>query len=94
MCHRPDAGERAAVRGSAPAVEFQVKATFLYNFAQFIQWPPHAFAKPDAPFTICVAGDPFREELEKIISGEKLGTRPMVVRRLASGGHAAGCQML
>lgn len=86
-------GPRTSV-SQAPAAEFQLKGTFLYNFAQFVQWPSHAFPEPDAPFRICVAGDPFGAELDKIIAGENLGGRRMTARRLVPGDNAAGCQIL
>ncbi len=44
---------------AAPA-EYQVKAVFLFNFSQFMEWPPDAFPTPDTPFVIGVLGaDPF-----------------------------------
>src|SRR5436309_15415348 len=36
--------------------ELDVKAAFLYNFAQFVQWPPEAFPAVDTPFTIGILG--------------------------------------
>ena len=40
--------------------EYQIKAAFLYNFAQFTQWPTNAFAGPDKPLVIGILGaDPF-----------------------------------
>src|SRR5690349_74091 len=40
--------------------EFNIKAQYLYNFTQFIEWPPEAFPYPGAPFVIGIIGeDPF-----------------------------------
>lgn len=36
------------------ASEDQIKAAYLYQFTQFIQWPATAFATPDAEFHLCV----------------------------------------
>lgn len=42
------------------APEFKVRATLLYRFADYIQWPVGAFAGADAPVRLCVLGtDPF-----------------------------------
>ena len=71
--------------------EYQVKATFLFNFAKFIEWPSRSFKRPADPFTFCLAGDPFSGELEKIIKGESLNGRPLIVRRLGSGDPVSGC---
>ncbi|MGH8212783.1 MAG: YfiR family protein [Rhodanobacteraceae bacterium] len=64
-------------------LEYAVKATYLYKLAPFINWPPNAFASPDAPFAICVIGDdPFDDFLAHAVSGRTFGTHPFVVRRL------------
>ena len=53
------------------AIEYQVKAAFLYNFAKFVDWPPETFKRQEAPFVVGVLGnDPFSEVL--IISGDPL----------------------
>lgn len=35
---------------------WRLRAAFLYNFSQFIEWPADAFANPVAPFNICILG--------------------------------------
>jgi len=63
--------------------EYQVKAVFLFNFAQFVDWPARAFAKNDAPLVIGILGDdPFGPYLDDLVKGEKVGARPLVVRRV------------
>src|SRR2546430_3260611 len=48
---------------AAPVSEYQLKAVFLFNFAQFVEWPPAALPGDSAPFVIGVLGkDPFRSE--------------------------------
>src|SRR6185295_43487 len=37
--------------------EREVKAVFLFNFVQFVDWPMEAFAGPQAPVVIGVLGD-------------------------------------
>ena len=32
---------------SAPTPEYRLKAVFLFNFAQFVEWPASAFPEPD-----------------------------------------------
>jgi hypothetical protein len=77
-----------------PTTDYQVKAAFLYNFAQFVEWPSQAFPRTNSPFTICTVGDPFPGALEKIIRGETLDYRPLVARRLASGDNIRACQII
>jgi len=78
----------------APSLEGDVKAAFLFNFAQFIDWPKEAFAGADAPFTICVTGDALVGPLEKTVEGEMLNGRPIVLRRMAPPDNVAGCHLV
>ena len=74
--------------------EYDVKAAFLLNFTKFIEWPPTAFASPDAPFRICIAGeDPFGEALDKMVEGERVGSHKLAVDRIQRGSTAA-CQVV
>jgi hypothetical protein len=75
--------------------EYQVKAAFLFNLAQFVTWPPRALGKPDQPFIIGVLGkDPFGRFLDETVKGEKVGTHPMVVRRYGNAKDARNCQIV
>ncbi len=60
----------------------QVEAVFLFNFTQFVDWPPKAFADPSAPIVIGVLGsDPFGAALDEVVRGEVVQGRPLVVHR-------------
>lgn len=82
--------------GQAPVQrEYQVKAAFLYNFTQFIEWPPESFAASDAPFIIGIVGnDPFGAYLDEIVAGEKTMGHPIVVKRYDDINDASGCHLL
>lgn len=89
----------AFLRGAAiPAAtfsEYQIKAVFLYNFAQFVEWPPQAFASETAPLVIGVLGeDPFGPELEAAVKEEKLGRRSLEIRRFRRVEEIATCHIL
>ena len=72
----------ASAHADAPLKEYDVKAAFLYNFVTFTEWPDAAFATPDSPFVIGVLGvDPFGPNLERMVAGEQVGKRPIVVKR-------------
>lgn len=69
----------------APTAEYQVKGAFLFNFAQFTEWPAHAFSAPDAPFVIGILGqDPYGNFLDEFVQGESIHSHPVVVRRFRS----------
>lgn len=67
----------------APAdAEYQIKAVFLFNFVQFVEWPHSAFANDQAPLAVCVFGsDPFGNMLDQVVAGESVQNRRLVVRR-------------
>ena len=76
-----------AVSASAERVlERRVKAAFLFRFTEFVTWPDAAFARPDSPFTILVAGrEIYAEELRQITAGRTVSSRPVAVRRVSEG---------
>jgi hypothetical protein len=72
--------------------EDAIKATFLFNFTKFVEWPPIDSAEP---FRICVAAEPaFADALDRIIGGETTQGRPMTRVLLAAPDAARGCQIL
>jgi hypothetical protein len=85
----------ALARAEATPTEYQVKAAYLFNFGQFVEWPAQAWTSPTAPFVICVLGDdPFGKTLDDVVSGESLDGRPLVVRRLTDAGEVTDCHIL
>jgi hypothetical protein len=85
----------AAAAGAAAPSEYQLKAVFLFNFAQFVEWPSQSFASPDAPFVIAVVGqDPFGEYLDAAVRGEAVTGHPLLVKRYRSMSEVEPCQIL
>ena len=75
--------------------EYQVKAVFLFNFTQFIGWPPATPAEAQTPIVIGILGDdPFGSYLDDTVRGEKVGDRPLVVRRYRHLDDVDDCQIL
>ncbi len=84
-----------AFGAAAPPGEYQVKAVFLFNFGQFVEWPAHAYESASAPFVICVIGeDPFGKTLDDVVRGEMLGAHPLAVRRFKNTDAATDCNIL
>jgi len=83
------------VSAQTPSKEYQVKAVFLFNFAQFVEWPPTAFPDTNAPLIIGVLGeDPFGAFLDEIVRGETVNSRPLVVQRYRSVNEITTCHIL
>ena len=84
---------RSAV--AQPPLEIEVKATDLYKFAAFVEWPPSAFAGPAEAAVLCVTGeDPFGPVLDQAVRGQRVGDRPIVVMRLDHVERGAPCTIL
>lgn len=80
---------------SASFREYDVKAVFLFNFAQFVEWPPQSFSSTNDPLVIGLLGrNPFGDALEQAVKGESVRGRPIEVRRLARVEETGGCHML
>ena len=75
--------------------EYQVKAVFLFNFAQFVDWPPAAFSDSATPFVIGILGDdPFEGYLEQTVRGEQVRGRGFQLRRYHSVDEVKTCHIL
>jgi len=78
--------------GTAP--EGAVKVAFLYNFAQFVEWPPEALGPEGAEFVVCVAGaDPFEGAIESL-RGKRVSGRAVVWRMVADPARDDRCHIL
>ena len=88
MGMRPPA-QKTSVKAS------EIKAVFLFNFAQFVEWPENAFSTPGAPLIIGVLGkDPFGNYLNETVRGEAINGRPLIVRRFGSVSDIKACHVL
>jgi YfiR/HmsC-like len=75
--------------------EYQVKATYLYNFGRFVKWPDTVPAGKGDSFPVCVLGrDPFGSILDSTLAGETLDDKPVVLRRISQPQGAAECRIL
>lgn len=89
------AGAASGSAQTAAAREYQVKAVFLFNFAQFVDWPPAAFATSNAPLVIGVLGDdPFGPILDEAVRDEKAGGHPLAIQRYRRLEDVSGCHVL
>lgn len=75
--------------------EYDLKATFLFHFAQFVQWPPEALPEKNTPLTIGILGeDPFGKSLDEIVANESVGGHKLRVRRFQRVSQADSCHIL
>ena len=79
----------------ARPLDYEVKATYLFNFGRFTTWPLTTVAAEGNLFSVCVLGhDPFGPALEATLAGETITGKPIVARRIAKSSDAVGCRIL
>ncbi len=86
---------RPATADDTERFEAEIKATYLYKFAAFVEWPADAVAGPTSPFRLCVAGDnPVQQVIDHAVEGQSVAGRGVEVRHLAAGDSVRGCHIL
>jgi hypothetical protein len=85
----------AYAQDEASALARAVKATFLYKFVPFIEWPGAAFPSATSPVDICIVGnDSFGRLVERAAAGQRVGERRVVVRVLAAAQTEPACHVM
>ncbi|MDQ2656631.1 MAG: YfiR family protein [Bacteroidota bacterium] len=80
---------------SAVSREYQIKAVFLFNFTQFVEWPSAAFERTSSPLILGILGeDPFGDFIDRTVRGEVAQNRPLVVKRFAGVDELEDCHIL
>jgi hypothetical protein len=84
----------SALAATGP-LEYAVKASYLYKFAPFVEWPPRAFAAPESPLRICIAGaDPFGTVLADAVKGQEVAGHPVTVEHPDTPVSMGQCHIL
>jgi hypothetical protein len=85
----------AHAQDSSVSSEYLIKAGFIYNFANLVQWPANAFTQPDSPIVIGILGeDPFGTVLDRVLAGKKVNGRVFLVKRLKSVSDLKECHIV
>jgi hypothetical protein len=85
-------GHPVAQGQNSKPTEYEVKATYLYKFGRFVEWP--AKVESDS-FSICVLGkDPFGPALNAIIANETIAGKSVVAKRIPAPQDAVNCRVL
>ncbi|HEY4782760.1 MAG TPA: YfiR family protein, partial [Chthoniobacterales bacterium] len=91
----PSLGFEAHAQDSSVSSEYLIKAGFIYNFANLVQWPTNAFAQLDSPIVIGILGeDPFGPVLDRVLAGKRVNGRVFLVKRLKSVVDLKECHIL
>lgn len=73
--------------------EYEIKAAFLYNFINYIDWPGNALPAGETLTLGVVGDDPFGPALEPL-NGKVIKGRKLVVKKVATIPEAKTCQIL
>jgi hypothetical protein len=76
------------------AREYQIKAVFLFNFAQFIEWPAASFRETDAIVIGVLGENPFGTYLDEAVRGEEVRGHPLVVQHYRQVEDVKACHIL
>ena len=88
-------GALKPARAQTTADEYQIKAAFLYHFAQFVEWPGGALNDKDLSLNLCIfESDPHRQELRNTIEGKPVGARVLHLRLVSQQQEIQGCNIL
>jgi len=78
----------------AETTEYQIKAAYLYQLTQFVEWPEAAFKGTTPAFRFCVLGDdPISEQLKPLTKRTYKGL-PIILDYPQSASAARGCHLL
>ena len=86
-----------AADGQLPAeIEYQIKASFVYTVAKFVDWPEGSFQSATSPLTLGVIADSdaVGEAIASALKGKRVHDRALVVKHLSDPGAARDCQIL
>lgn len=77
------------------AREQQVKAAFLFNFSQFVDWPPTSFSSAHDTLVIGMLGkDMFSVYLRQTVAGEKVNNHPLAAKHYTEIDDVEECHIL
>ena len=83
----------AGVRAQDASGEYRLKAAFVYQFPQFVDWPDEAWHGAPAVQLCVLQPNDFGSALDELTRGESLNGRPLVVRQIARVADLDGCHL-
>jgi hypothetical protein len=83
----------AVTAAPADSIEYEIKATYLYKFAPFVDWPASAAAA--SGFNLCIVGDdPVAAAVDQAAKGQTVAGKPIIVKHLPAAAPDAGCAVM
>lgn len=77
------------------ANEYEIKAAYLLNFPNFVEWPGSGNANASSPIRVCLLGsDPLGTSLARMMADRLPQGKSLLLQRLARTEPVADCQIL
>jgi hypothetical protein len=74
--------------------EYEIKAAYLYNFINYVDWPENAFPAPGGTITIGIVGqNPFGDALGPL-NGKQVKGRTLAVKQITDPKDLDQCQIV
>jgi hypothetical protein len=84
----------AAGADQQKAGEYHVKALFLYNFLNFVEWPAGSSFNSSQAINVCIVGDdPFGDALDNI-RNETVKGKKLAIRIYRPSDEPEGCHLI
>lgn len=84
---------RAAAQEDYQANEYEIKAAYVLNFTNFVEWPGTSSGKP--AIHVCLVGsDPLSASLSRMIGQRTSRDQPFFFRRMTRTEGVGDCQIL
>jgi hypothetical protein len=75
----------SAAAESDAALEYKVKAGYLFNFAKFVEWPASALPQGDSPLVIGVIDNgEALPAVQLVLEGKMVGQRPLRIKAVSA----------
>lgn len=75
-------------QGISPSIEYQVKASLVFNFIHFVEWPEEVFQNRNSEITICMIGSNVYGRALRALEGEVVQGKRLTVRMHTEGWSA------
>ena len=80
--------------GRREAIEYPIRAAYLYQFARFVEWPDETAGR-ERDLVIGVLGDTaLGDALDRVVAGKKVRGHGLAVRRLESAPGDGVCDIV
>ncbi|HLX70991.1 MAG TPA: YfiR family protein [Verrucomicrobiae bacterium] len=84
-----------ALRAESPVQrEYEIKAAYLYNFINYIDWPENAFPAPGGTITIGVVGENSFGAALDVLNGKQVKGRTLALKQITDPKDFDQCQIL